>query len=161
MDVLSQCCATPTFGPGENLATVCIQHTDIQTFGQGMENSANMGSSGICRKASCKAEVSIGGFGRVLTAPAPLRLMRDPSQPKEVTSRSMLTSLDDLSVLSSFWAEERVSTCTAPQQSAFSALAYLRRQNQVLCSNIPQLLRCGNLAFLRSKSHGSARLLLY
>lgn len=113
MDVLSQCCTTPTFGPGENLASVCIQHTDTQTFGQGMENSANMGNSGICRKASCKAEVSIGSFGQMLTAPAPLRLMRDPSQPKEVTSRSMLTSLDDLSVLSSFWAEERVSTCTA------------------------------------------------
>lgn len=70
MDVLSQCCATPTFGPGENLASVCIQHTDTQTFGQGMENSANTGNSGICGKESCKAEASIGGFRAGVDGPS-------------------------------------------------------------------------------------------
>lgn len=135
-----------------------------------MENSAKTGNPGTCRKESCKAEESIGGFGLVSTAPASPRavqtLMRDPSQPNEVRTggRSKLPSLDDLSVLLSFWAKKHVSTCTAPpppQQPAFSALAYLRKQKQILCSNIPQLLRCGNLAFLRSKSHDSPCLLLY
>lgn len=153
-----QCLVIQIFGSERTLASAFINHADTQTFEWRMNIQQIQGKMAFIKRRVewltsvqtvsdwCRRNLSTDFSSRS----SQVRWSENKGQSNTHLCGSLLCLL-----FSNFWAWGHVSTCRA------SVICFLGFAKQLPYSNIPRLLRCGNLTVLRSKSHYSPCLLLY